>query len=224
MIIIKCLKCNKRFKSRTNSRTFCSRKCANSYNGFKYFKGRKIHWNAKISKAIQGMYDKGKIFGWKSVDIPNRKVLKREESYLWKGGISYSYGFNWRGQRLLVLKRDKHTCQICAKSKKKLKRSPDIHHIIPFELFVSRYTSIAEASVYANQVSNLITLCHSCHTTITNKILKIYKHWTIPREGLNKTIQEPVETIRWTPELGEDIVRTTRRLVEIPRNVVSLLD
>lgn len=215
----KCKNCNKEIK---DSSKFCSRECANKYNGIHIFKGRKNTWGHKTSKTIQKMYNSGKIFGWKKVNIEKRHVRKGSECYQWKGGVSFEYGKNWKKQRSEAWKRDNHTCQLCEKTKDDLGRNPDVHHIIPFELFLDKYKDIEKASVFANLLDNLITLCHSCHTRITNKILKVYKiYWVTPREDQRNL--KPVETIRWTPKLGEDIVRTTKQFVDVDRNVLQLL-
>lgn len=57
--------------------------------------------------------------------------------------------------RAEVLKRDKHTCQMCKKKKKKL----EIHHIHKW----------ANAVHLRFDPGNCITLCSSCHFSIRNK-------------------------------------------------------
>lgn len=55
-----------------------------------------------------------------------------------------------------VLKRDKHTCQMCkCKTRKKL----EVHHIMTW----------ANASSLRYDVGNGITLCKDCHKSITGK-------------------------------------------------------
>jgi 5-methylcytosine-specific restriction endonuclease McrA len=80
----------------------------------------------------------------------------------WRGGWEYYYGPNWEEQRDKARKRDNHTCQVCGLSKADIGRNPDVHHIIPFREFA--YVE-AENDFYlqANHLSNLITLCSSCH-------------------------------------------------------------
>lgn len=57
--------------------------------------------------------------------------------------------------RAEVLKRDKHTCQMCMKKKRKLQ----IHHI-------QRW---ADAISLRFDPGNCITLCSNCHYSIRNK-------------------------------------------------------
>ena len=72
-------------------------------------------------------------------------------NYRWKGGYKPYYGPHWPHYRALARNRDQFTCQRCGTPELKLDRELDVHHIIPF------YTS------YNNDLSNLISLCPSCH-------------------------------------------------------------
>jgi hypothetical protein len=72
----------------------------------------------------------------------------------WRGGHSSYRGENWLQQRKLARERDKNTCQHCGKKSKR--RKHDVHHIRPYRLFNGDY-------VTANQLTNLITLCQTCH-------------------------------------------------------------
>ncbi len=64
-----------------------------------------------------------------------------------------NYGHNWAAQRNRARARDQYCCQICGAPEQG--REHDVHHKIPFRTFAS-YEQ-------ANQLSNLITLCRSCH-------------------------------------------------------------
>lgn len=75
---------------------------------------------------------------------------------LWRGGLRRSRGSNWSVQRKLAYNRDKGECQYCGKKPLKGKRRFQVHHIKPFREFNGDY-------VAANQLTNLITLCHPCH-------------------------------------------------------------
>lgn len=63
------------------------------------------------------------------------------------------YGPNWQAQRAKARARDSYRCQVCGAPE--IDREHDVHHRIPFKSFPS-----AEE---ANQLSNLITLCPTCH-------------------------------------------------------------
>lgn len=77
----------------------------------------------------------------------------------WQGGLSGYRGKNWTHQRFLTKIRDKFVCQKCGmtqkRSLKEFGESLEVHHIIPYREFTD-YKK-------ANDLSNLITLCKSCH-------------------------------------------------------------
>lgn len=65
-----------------------------------------------------------------------------------KGRNDYR-GVGWKTQRKRAIQRDIYTCQVCGAKG----RSPDleVHHLIPY------------FETQDNSLTNLITLCHSCH-------------------------------------------------------------
>lgn len=75
----------------------------------------------------------------------------------WRGGSTFVfYGSNWRRQRNRARKRDGYKCQHCGVSESKLSHKLDVHHIRPLRDFGGDYEK-------ANRLSNLITLCRTCH-------------------------------------------------------------
>lgn len=72
----------------------------------------------------------------------------------WKGGRQPYYGPNWRKQARLARERDSQRCQRCGKGPRR--QSLEVHHIRSFREFPSWRE--------ANDLSNLITLCKSCHS------------------------------------------------------------
>ena len=64
-------------------------------------------------------------------------------------------GGNWEIQAQRARERDRYTCRICRITEEELGKQLDVHHVIPFRLFKS--------PVEANKLSNLISVCHSCH-------------------------------------------------------------
>lgn len=74
----------------------------------------------------------------------------------WKGGdYKEYYGPNWSRQRRFARKRDNYTCQRCGITEQVYGKQLDVHHIVRFAGF-SDYKE-------ANQLSNLVCLCHTCH-------------------------------------------------------------
>ncbi len=83
----------------------------------------------------------------------------------WRGGYEPYYGPNWQRQRRRARKRDNYSCQCCGKTEAELGQQLDVHHIKPFRDFgPERYQE-------ANRLHNLISLCKSCHSLITNGVI-----------------------------------------------------
>lgn len=91
----------------------------------------------KMSKKLEG--------------IP-RLDISKDKSFHWKGGISkkgYSFRFNENIKRLVRAKYD-FNCIICGKNEISLGKNLDCHHI--------------DLNRLNNKISNLVTLCRTCHT------------------------------------------------------------
>ncbi len=69
------------------------------------------------------------------------------------------YGPNWQQQRQAALERDGHRCRTCGSDQS---GGLHIHHIRPFREF-GYIRGENDHYLRANQVSNLVTLCPSCH-------------------------------------------------------------
>ena len=65
------------------------------------------------------------------------------------------YNGKWRPVRRAALDRDDHTCQHCGKDKSEIGQEPDVHHITPVREF--------DDPQDAHTLSNVISLCPSCH-------------------------------------------------------------
>ena len=74
-----------------------------------------------------------------------------------------SYGLNWTKQRQKCLERDEYRCRVCEKERPEMDRDPAVHHITPRSRFDE-----SEWRTY-NDLSNLVTLCHSCHGRLEGK-------------------------------------------------------
>lgn len=78
----------------------------------------------------------------------------------WKGGAVNYRGPNWKRQSLKARQRDNFTCQRCGAHLPEGGKALPVHHIVPFRAFgVDRYKE-------ANDLSNLISLCVSCHSIV----------------------------------------------------------
>ena len=81
-----------------------------------------------------------------SPDEPFELVLEGRPEY--RGG-------NWKTQAHLARERDGFCCKACGVTEDTLGRQMDVHHKVPFRLF--------DSPIEANQLSNLVSLCPSCH-------------------------------------------------------------
>lgn len=88
-------------------------------------------------------------------DLPTRVGPK---AHNWKGGKA-TYGALWDKNKIIALKRDNYTCQICFRRGGHL----DVHHI----QFLSTFS--LEENDKAHDLSNLITLCRGCHNHLHGK-------------------------------------------------------
>jgi len=81
-----------------------------------------------------------------------------EDAPNWKGGSLY-YGEGWRDARRRALDRDDYECQDCGLTRDEhygeFGYDLEVHHIEPFRTF--------DDATDANQLTNLITLCTTCH-------------------------------------------------------------
>lgn len=80
------------------------------------------------------------------------------------GDTSYKRGENWLQVRREVRERDNFTCQICGKTEEEVGKLLDVHHIKPYRLF-DNYEE-------ANDLTNLIALCPSCHHKLESEEAK----------------------------------------------------
>ncbi len=64
-------------------------------------------------------------------------------------------GGNWDVQAARARERDGYRCRVCGVTEEELKRQLDVHHKTPVRMF--------ESAADANVLSNLISVCSSCH-------------------------------------------------------------
>lgn len=121
---------------------YCSRKCLGAANGKRVIATRSAKKMSKTCicgatvKYLPSQHGRKK---YCSRDCANKAMVK---------ATVYVYGKTWAKQRRKARQRDGHTCQTCGATE-----NLHVHHKIPYR--ISR----------SNALSNLITLCASCHTT-----------------------------------------------------------
>jgi hypothetical protein len=92
---------------------------------------------------------------WKCRDEWRKKYWWGENCPLFRHGQE-DYGPNWPRQRMSARARDK-VCQDCGASPETSGQALDVHHLTPRGDFGDDYKQ-------ANALSNLVSLCQSCHT------------------------------------------------------------
>ena len=127
-----------------------------------------VHWskNPKMRKKVLDKISKGSI--GKKLSKETKLKMKGRKPWNYIDGRSKilgpaRYGDDWGAIRILIYKRDNYTCQECGLKMTKETGAHHIHHIIPFLIS------------FDNSLSNLITLCPSCHRKIEVKIIKRLK-------------------------------------------------
>lgn len=139
---------------------FCKRECYNAYRKSLYKTYVCVNCRCEFSR------------------IPSRQVIKfcsrechqeyfrGETHYLFKGGKNHYRGANWGKQRKLAYQRDKGICQYCHRKQQEDERQFQVHHITAYREFNGDY-------IAANNLRNLITLCHQCHPRAEAKLIPI---------------------------------------------------
>jgi 5-methylcytosine-specific restriction endonuclease McrA len=95
-----------------------------------------------------------------------RPHTRGEKAPNWKGGAS-AYQWrkpNWRERRDEARERDKNTCQICGMTAEQAGQNMDVHHIKSYRDF--------DDPAEANQLSNLVCLCRTCHLRVENGVIE----------------------------------------------------
>jgi len=138
-IELTCDECGKKFtrqrsKDKYFDGTFCSSEC--KYNKL----------SDTLSESRQG--ESNPMFGKTGEDHPN-----------YRGGYGQNYGEGWQRARRNALKRDNYECQDCGLTRDQhhdeFGYDLEVHHIQPFRTF--------DDASNANDLTNLITLCTTCH-------------------------------------------------------------
>jgi 5-methylcytosine-specific restriction endonuclease McrA len=159
-----CRICGKSFKSEKMATT-CSMKCrgiAESANKIEKVclncgKSFLIRENEVNNRPVRGTYCSARC----RMDHLSQRI-SGEKHGCWRGGHRKYRGPNWRPQRRRALARDNNKCVLCGKSADENESELIVHHKIPFRFF--------DGYKKANLLSNLMTLCSTCHA-------KQKSHW-----------------------------------------------
>lgn len=160
---IKCQQCGKVFVAKVSDRVkFCSHKCyADSMTII--IECKCLHCGISFSRP-RGEINAGR---YKYCSRKCSHAHQRgENSIHWRGGSENRFyrGENWYRQRKLVRQRDGDTCQYCQKKRKAGEHNFPVHHIKPYREFNGDWQT-------ANDLSNLILLCHQCHRKCENGLI-----------------------------------------------------
>lgn len=170
-----CPICKEEFECVNTNQKTCSIECAGKWRSKHHvgpnannWKGGKVTVHCancgKAIKRIRSELDRSENFFCDLVcrgEWQARNIVG-ENHPNWKGGWEYDYGPNCDKQRRKTRKRDGYRCQHCGKRQKKKDMAFDVHHIIPFRTFGYK-PGENENYKKANRLTNLITLCQSCH-------------------------------------------------------------
>lgn len=94
-----------------------------------------------------------------------RAFVRGPNSAAWRGGSDPNRGTEWRRLAEEIRKRDEYRCGRCGKTQEENGQKLSVDHIIPWRMFVDDKTA-------ANDPSNLISLCRSCHSKKTGRAEK----------------------------------------------------
>ncbi len=95
------------------------------------------------------------------VTIPDETVTRLDAAGLWVGTRVEARGPDWAFQRDRARQRDGYRCVWCG-AEERPGHQHDVHHVRPFREF-GYVAGENEAFRQANTLSNLVTLCPSCH-------------------------------------------------------------
>jgi 5-methylcytosine-specific restriction endonuclease McrA len=163
-VVKKCVACGLEFNTTAQRKYYktCSKKCRYSLTG-----------NKKGYKPICS-FEKGHI-PWNKDKVYNQ--ISGDKHWKWVGGHSGYRGENWNNIRKIVYERDGYSCRKCFKKCDETKLHA--HHIIPY-----RKTN-------DNSLSNLITLCNSCHMSAENEYRRMgFTHFLRRTIDINKKLEE----------------------------------
>jgi len=107
--------------------------------------------------------------------VPDAAAANLRAAGAWDVEPIADYGPNWEAQRELARQRDGYRCRLCS-APERPGRQHDVHHLVPFREF-GYVPGENERYRQANDLGNLITVCHTCHSRIeTSKAVESGLH------------------------------------------------
>jgi DEAD/DEAH box helicase domain-containing protein len=94
---------------------------------------------------------------WSSINPESIDLLR--QNGMWRNDPN-NYGASWAKQRDRARARDDYRCQVCGTAEQD--RAHHVHHKSPFRQF--------DSPIIANHLSNLVTLCPSCHRRVETAV------------------------------------------------------
>lgn len=165
---VRCDNCGRIFTKwtyRLKERNFCSRAC-----GYEWFSKQApyIYKTCEICgkkiRVLQSLLtlrpNSGRFCSKECLDKGNALRMLGAGNPNWQGGTCPYYGPDWARTSAKIMRRDSYKCKICGSTD-----TIEVHHLKPIRDFVDPITNITDYES-ANQESNLITVCRSCHIKI----------------------------------------------------------
>lgn len=198
--VVPCAYCGKPVETwscrlRTQKHHFCNKEC---YDNFQYQPEYHVIMTCEIcgeeyeTTTAQVKHRGSRFCSPDCLNVANARRMAGERNPNWKGGITdgpYVYtGFE--PYRKQAIERDGYTCQVCGIT---INEVPlHVHHIIPARRFAPDYQE-------AHVLSNLITLCPSCHNKVgfgilpcpypnESRIVQLALPWSLPKPQKTSTV------------------------------------
>lgn len=138
-----------------------------------------------------------------------REAARRTSQRYSKGGetrwFTSSRGSRWKEISEKVRNRDGRVCVECGCTEDQNGRAMDVHHLVP----VSNFQTFAQA----NRLSNLVSLCRSCHIRIEHQTTNVQAMLPLfgRGNGFGRAAGERAGTAKLTREIVADMRRRAHR-------------
>lgn len=159
MITCVCGWCAKKFnKKSAGAGKFCSFRCAFAFKRDKHPILEKTCRSCSSRFHYRAMNKRGQGRLYCSTKCA-QDFMRRERHPSWRGGTSKDFGKGWLKIAEAVRVRDGRICRRCSKTEAENGKRLIVDHVRPRRDF--------ESMAEANEMSNLVSLCQSCHSKKT---------------------------------------------------------